>query len=70
VQDDLRSSISAAYGAISKANNFSSAYCNGGILDASNRIPTQAMDSVRSAIPLIEAARERLLRYVSSEPPD
>lgn len=61
VDDELRQSISNAYGAISRANETTNSYFG--------RVKTQmdTMNEINRTIPLIEKARNELLKFVRSE---
>jgi len=68
--DDLSQTISLAYGAVSKANETVRRYNDRQQGDNNNRVGNKAMDAVRQAIPLIQAARDRLIEFVRSEEPN
>lgn len=68
LDDSLRQDISSAYGAISRANEGVRQFNNQLTVDISKGIVTTiSQDAVQKAIPLIQAARDRLLEFVRSE---
>lgn len=71
LDDKLRNAVSTAYGAVSKANEAVRNYNGQSSHDhAIGRITERALEAVRNAIPLIQAARDRLIEFVRSEGPN
>jgi hypothetical protein len=64
---DLANAICAAYGAVSRANEFTRAWVNTADLH-NTPIHIRAYEGVKYAVPLILGARDRLLYFVRSEP--
>ena len=68
LDDELRQTISAAYGAISRANEAVRNYNGQGSHDrAMGMIAPKALDAVQQAIPLIQAASDRLLGFLRTD---
>jgi hypothetical protein len=66
LNDELRSRVASAYGAVSRANEVTRAWLNRE--DYSGQLDSRAMEAVKNAIPLIESAKDTLLKFVQSEP--
>jgi HNH endonuclease len=66
LDSDLSTAISSAYGMVSLANESTRAWLN--VPYRSGAINGSTMDAVQRTIPLIRQARDRLLRFVKSEP--
>ncbi len=66
LNDDLKSKVSIAYGAVSRANEVTRAWLNR--VDYSGHLDGRAMEAVKDAIPLIQSARDTLFKFVQSEP--
>ena len=66
LNDDLRKRVGLAYGAVSRANEATRAWLNRE--DYSGQLDHRTMEGVKNAIPLIQSARDTLLKFVQSEP--
>src|SRR5262249_2429734 len=68
LNDPLRNALSAAYGAISRANEFSRNYVNLHHTTVRGSVTSpHILEAVKNAVPLIQKARDLLLQFVRSD---